>query len=494
MSTTTVSSGTVSASTGTISSAGIGSGLNVTAIVSQLMAVEDVPLTNLQTAATGIQTTISAFGAVKSDVAAFQTAAQALADPSTWSATVGTSSDSSSVSVSTSTNAAAGAYAVQVQNLASAQSTVSSTFASSSSLVGSGTLHIDLGTWSANQAGFTAQSGSTGVDITVGASDTLASVVSNINAANAGVTASIVTDATGARLVLTSTTTGAANGFRVTAVDSDGTNTDASGLSALAFDPPNGATTSSITQSGANAQATINGLTVTSSTNTLTNVLQGLTVNLLKATTNPVQLTVAPDTKSMTTAVTNFATAYSSMITLLNTDLAYNASTSTAGPLQGDSTAITLQRQLENIAGSVSTASTAFTTLSQIGVQVQTDGTLTVNSTTLANAMNNPSQLKALFANTDPTGNTGSSANGYAQQFLNLTNSVLGYQGLLTTRVSGLSTSLTQNQTDQSNLQVLLAATQARLQAQYSALDSQMASISSLSSFVTQQITTWNKA
>ena len=492
--TSTISSGTVSNSTGTISSAGVGSGLNVNAIVSQLMAVEDVPLTNLQTAATSIQTTISAFGSVQSALATFQTAVQALTDPGTWSATTGTSSDSSSVTVSTSTNAAAGAYAIQVTNLASAQSTVSSTFASGGSTVGSGTLHIDLGTWSTNQTAFTAQSGSTGMDIAVSATDTLASLTTKINSANAGVTASIVTDATGARLVLTSATTGSANGFRVTAADADGNNTDASGLSALAFDPAGGATTSSITQSGANANATINGLPVSSATNTLSNVMQGLTVNLLKATTSPVQVTVAQDTASITKTINTFVSAYNALTTLLNADTKYDSGTATSGPLQGDSTAVTLQRQLRTILGSASTASTAFTTLSQAGLQVQTDGTLQVNTPALTNALANSTQLKALFSATDLGGPNNSTGNGYATQFASLCHSALGYQGLLTTRVAGLNSSLSQNQTDQANLNVILAATQSRLQKQYSALDTQMSTISTLSSFVTQQIANWNKS
>ena len=332
------------------------------------------------------------------------------------------------------------------------------------------------------------------MDIAVSATDTLASLTTKINSANAGVTASIVTDATGARLVLTSATTGSANGFRVTAADADGNNTDTSGLSALAFDPAGGATTSSITQSGANANATINGLPVSSATNTLSNVMQGLTVNLLKATTSPVQVTVAQDTASITKTINTFVSAYNALTTLLNADTKYDSGTATSGPLQGDSTAVTLQRQLRTILGSASTASTAFTTLSQAGLQVQTDGTLQVNTPALTNALANSTQLKALFSATDLGGPNNSTGNGYATQFASLCHSALGYQGLLTTRVAGLNSSLSQNQTDQANLNVILAATQSRLQKQYSALDTQMSTISTLSSFVTQQIANWNKS
>jgi flagellar hook-associated protein 2 len=488
--TATVGSNLTASSTGVIQSQGIGSGLNVNAIVSSLMSVENIPLTNLQTAASGIQTTISTYGAVQSAMSTFDSAALALTQPSLWAGTLGTSTNTNAVTVSTASGATAANYSIQTQNLAAAQSTVSPTFSSSSALVGSGTLHVDLGTWSAGQTGFKAQTGSSGVDITVSATDTVATLAQKINSANAGVSAAIITDATGARLVLTSSTTGAANGFRVTTADSDGNNTDASGLSALAYDPASGTASTSLTQSATNANATINGLAVNSATNTLSNLLPGLTINLLQPTSGPVQINVAQNAGSIQTAINSFVTAYNGLTTLLNTDTAYNATTSTAGPLQGDSAVITLQRQLRNIVGGSSTASSAFSTLSQAGIQIQPNGTLAVNSSTLTNAMANAAQIQALFAGM----NASSPANaGFAQQFVALGNSVTDpTTGLLTTRVAGLNTSLTNNQADQSGLQTRLAATQAMLQKQYTALDTQMAGLTATSTFVTQQIALWN--
>src|SRR5690349_19715797 len=143
--------------TGSVSSAGIGSGLDVNSIITGLMKVEEKPLTSLQDQATSIQTTISAFGAIKAAMSTFRDASAALALPSTWNATTGTSSDASSVAVSTNSNAAPGAYSIQVSKLAASQSTVSGTFASSTALVGAGTLHVDLGSWSSGQGAFTAK-------------------------------------------------------------------------------------------------------------------------------------------------------------------------------------------------------------------------------------------------------------------------------------------------------------------------------------------------
>jgi flagellar hook-associated protein 2 len=476
--------------TGSISSAGIGSGLDVTSIIAGLMKVEKLPLTSLETQATTIQTTISAFGAVQSAMATFRDAAAALALPSTWNASTGTSADPTSVTVSTTQNAASGNYAIQVQSLAASQSTVSGTFGSSAALVGAGTLHIDLGSWSTGQAAFTAKSGSAGIDVSITATDTLATLASKVNAAGAGVTASVVNDASGSRLVFSASTTGTDNAFRITAVDSDGSNTDASGLSAFAFDPAGGTSTTTITQAAANAAATVNGLSVSSATNSLVNVFDGLTINLTKVTTAPVQVTVAQDTAAVKATVKTFVDAYNALSSLLSTDLKYDSATQTAGPLQADSAAVTLQRQLRAMIGASSAASGTFSTLSQVGLEIQTDGTLKINDAKLTSAMANPTELKKLFTNVDKAD---AANNGFGVRLRTLTNAVLGGEGLLTARIKGLNTKLARNQKDQDTLTDRLAITEARLQAQYSALDSKMAGINTLSTYITQQIANWNK-
>lgn len=483
---TTSTSSSTSISGGTISSVGIGSGLDVNSIISGLMQAENVPLTNLQTQATSIKATISAFGEIQSALSSFQTAASALALPSTWNATTGTSADPTSVSVATTANATAGNYAVQVQTLAAAQSTVSGTFSSGAALVGAGTLHVDLGAWSGTPpSSFTAQTGSSGMDITVSATDTLSTLASKINSARAGINASVVTDTSGSRLVFSSTNTGTTNGFRVSVANDNG-----SGLAALAYDPANGSAGTSLTQAGVNAAATINGLSINSASNTLSNVISGMTLTLSKVTSAPIQISVAQDTAAVTQSVQTFVSSYNALASLLNTDLKYDASTSTAGPLQADSAAVTLQRQLRAMIGSPTTAPGAFSTLSQIGMAVQTDGTLQLDTTKFTTALASPSDLKSLFTNVDLNNPNN---NGIGTKLRTLCNSIMGSDGLLTSRIKGLNTSLTSNQKNQSDLSVRLAATQARLTAQYSALDSQMSSINALSTYVTQQIANWNK-
>ena len=474
---------TAISTTGSVSSAGIGSGLDVNAIITGLMKVEEKPLDSLKDQATTIQSTISAFGAIKAAMSAFRDASATLALPSSWNATAGTSSDPTAVGVTTGSNAAPGSYSIQVTKLAASQSTVSGTFPTSTALVGAGTLHIDLGTWSSGQAAFTAKSGSTGKDIVVTATDTLETLAAKVNSSSSGVSATIVNDASGSRLVFTSSTTGTDNAFRVTA--------DTGGLSALAFDPPGGTTGTTITQPAANAEASINGLPVTSATNSLVNVFSGMTITLSKVTTAPVQVSIAQDMVAIKKSVQTFVDAYNGLSSLLSTDLKYDSASQTAGPLQGDSAAVAMQRQLRGLVGSASTASSAFATLSEVGLEFQTDGTLKINDTKLTSAMANPVELKKLFTNVDATTPDN---NGFATKLRTLTNAVLGGDGLLTARLSGLSTKLTHNQKDQNTLSDRLDATRARLQAQYTALDAKMASINTLSTYMTQQIANWNKS
>ncbi len=212
----------------TITSTGVGSGLDVNSIVTALMNVEQRPLTLMQTKGSTLQTEISAFGSLKSQLANLGDVATRLASADNWKNYSATSSDSSVVSATTTAKAAAGEHKLTVSQLAQAQVLASGTFAASTSTVGSGKLSIEVGT-TANGA-FTPASGKSPVTVTVdSAHQTLAGVRDAINAAGSGVTASIVNGSGGARLVLRSAN-GAGSSVRMTAADDDGNNTDAAGL------------------------------------------------------------------------------------------------------------------------------------------------------------------------------------------------------------------------------------------------------------------------
>ena len=471
----------------TISSAGIGSGLDVNSIVTQLMAIERQPLTKLQTKATTIQSTVSEYGKIKSAISTLNDLATKLASQTTWAQTI---ASSSSTAVSASTNgSAAGTYSVEVQSRASVQTRATGVVASSTALAGAGNLHIELGTWGTGQTSFTPSATATAVDINVSATDTLADVRDKVNASGAGVTALIMTDANGSRLLLRSNATGASNAFRTTVTDADGVNNDASGLSRLAFDPSAGVSVMTQNQVATNAAATVNGLAVSSTSNTLASIVDGLTLNLSAPTTAPVTINVVADTASLKKTITEFAAAYTAVNTLIAGDTKYNATTRTGGILQGDSSASGLQRTLRTLIGSASSASSAFGHLSDMGLQIQNDGSITVNATQLDSALGNLAEVKKAFANSNPADPT---QDGFAKRFRVTTGAMLAVDGVLTTRTDGLGQQLHRNQADQDNLQTRLTGIEARLRAQYTALDTQMAHLSSQSAYVTQQIAAWS--
>jgi flagellar hook-associated protein 2 len=476
----------------TFTSLGVGSGLDLNTIVTKLVALERQPLGSMQSKASQLQTQVSSFGQISSLMSGVQTAANALTNPLLWSSSSVSSSDASAVSVSAASGVATGNYAVTVQSLASSQTLASATaFTDNSTLVGSGTLSLQLGSWDTGQANFSPKSGASAVDITIAATDTLSNVVDKINGAGAGVTASLVTDASGVRLSLTSTATGSSNGFRLTAADSDGNNSDGLGLSVMAFDPPNGATAMQLMQGSADAKATVNGIAVTSASNAVTGVINGLTLNLNKVSSTPVGVTANPDTGSVQTAIKTFASAYNAMVSYLNSQTKYDPASKFAGALQGDSAATTLQGRLRAMVGSSSGASSVYARLSDVGLQVQRDGTLTVNQTKLDAATGNLAELKKSFANSD----IGNSANsGFARRFSDLALQALGVDGTITTRTAGLQKLISKNGDDQAALNTRVDSFQTRLVAQYTALDANVAKLNSLSSYVTQQIANWNKS
>jgi flagellar hook-associated protein 2 len=477
---------TITPTTGTITSAGIGSGLDVNAIISSLMAVEAQPLTALQSQATNLQTDLSAFGQVQSLVSSLQDAAKPLFDPTQFKLTNTSSTDPTSVSAATTSGAVPGVYSVSVSALSAGQSIVSPTgqYTDGTSVVGTGSMTIQLGSWNTGNTVFTPGTASA-VTIPIGASgDTLANIASSINSANAGVTASVVTDASGARLALQSTASGTANGFKVTVADDDGNNTDGSGLSRLAYDPQNGVGQMTLAQAAANTQATINGISVTSASNTLSGVISGISFNLGKVTTQPVTVNATQNTAAIQSNVTAFVSAFNALNTFLATETKYDPTSGVAAPLQGDSTAVSIQNQMHNLISKVTGASSTFSTLSSLGIQLQTDGSLQLDNTTFTAALTNLPQLTKALSNVDATN---PSNNGFGAIFSNWAAGMLQTGGTLPGKTASIQSSIASNQKDQDNMNTQLAATQARLQAQYTALDSTMSQANALAAYVQQQ-------
>lgn len=478
-----------------ITSLGVGSGLDAEGIISSLMAVERRPLTLLQTAVTDYKTQLSSIGKLQSLTATMRDRANALASPTLWGTTALTSADPTAVSGSSASGSPAGRYAVTVSALASSQTVTSGQFTNSDSLLSEGSLTIELGTWTnpptggPPAAGFTAKTDATPVTITIGAGETsLAAIRDKINAAGAGVTASIVNDANGARLSLRSTETGAENGFRITATETADDTNPATGLSALGFDAAGASSPMSFNQWSANAKASINGIAVESTSNTFTDVADGLTLTMKKVSATPVEVVVADDTAAVKTAIEAFVTAYNELSNYMRDQTKYDEATKTAGSLQGDRSVIGLQNQLRGIFNESSTASTEWNSLTGIGLALKKDGTIETTSSKLTDALTNPEELRKLLA----TDSTDSGSSGFMDRFRDLGNQVLGVDGSLETHETSIQDRIKRNEDRQAAMETRLARTEARIRAQYEALDASMASLNALSSYVSQQLSSLN--
>jgi flagellar hook-associated protein 2 len=468
-----------------ITSLGIGSGVDLNTMVSQLVALESRPLTQLQSQARTLQTQVSSYGQLSSLFGSLQTAAGKLTAAGLWSQSKASSADESVVQVVGGSNAAPGSYAVNVNRLASSQTVVAGTSLSSSGApVGSGRLTLQIGRWDQPPMNFVPRVGRDPVEIVVSADDTLATLRDKINATDAGVTASIVTDASGARLSLRAGASGADNGFRLAVTDDDGgLPGDGQGLSRFAFDPGAGSTGMQQRQPALNALATVNGIAVESASNELAGVIDGLTLRLRKDGAAS-DVTVTSDREAVKTAIQDFATAYNSLVKAIAEQTRYDPGSKTGGPLQGDSAATGLQRQLRSLLGAGSEASGTFRRLSDVGLAVQRDGTLSVNGARLDSAIANLSELRKAFAANDAD----PQKDGFARRYADLAQQVLGIDGSLTTRTEGLRQRITRNGEDQVALEERVERFRARLVAQYTAMDSNLARLNALSGYVTQQL------
>ena len=476
----------------TITSTGIGSGLDVNSIVTQLVALERRPIEQLQSQASKLDARLSSFGKIQSSLDALRSASRTLSDAGTWKAATATSSDSTAVTATASSGSSGGSYSVQVTELAATQMNASTAVATASTSIGQGTLHIDIGRWADDLSGFSPKVGSSTVDIAIGpGEDTLEKIRDKINATSGvGVRATIVNDATGARLVLQSSSSGADSGFRIRVDDDDTVADDDSGLSRLAYDPEFGVDVSTRNQPATNAKVLINNLLVESATNTLSNVIDGVSLTLGKRTTGTVDVTVSRDTGSMRKAVDGFVSAYNDLVKLLRDQTKFDAASKNAGTLQGDRTAISILGQLRSAMAGGSSASASFGRAADVGLSLQTDGTLKVTGSKLDTALGNLDEIQKFFA----AATDSPAANGLAVRLRALSDSLLSADGPLDSRQAGLRSLKTVNSSRQQALEDRVAATEKRLRAQYQTLDANMARLNSLQNYVSQQIGAWNKA
>ncbi len=476
----------------TISSAGIGSGLDVDSIITKLVELEKAPLTTLQAKAAVITTRISTYSQIKSLASTLSDTALKLSLSTTWKAVSVSSSDTSAVTVSTTgtSTPVTSAFSVQVQQLAKAQSTSTESFSATAG-VGAGTLDIQLGQWSGSA--FTAGSAAA-VSVSIAATDTPAQIAAKINAAGAGVTATVLTDANGQRLLLRSNATGEATGFRIQATNEGDTipDTSGTGLSRLAFDAEAGSfgMAANSVQYGQNAEATINNVPVSSTSNTFADVIPGLSFTALKETTSAVEMSVTSDTTAMKKSVQDFVTAYNAFVSYLSEATKYNATDEEAGLLQGDSAAVGMQNALRSLVGSIASGG-AFQRLSDIGVSIQQDGSLAIDDTKLTNAMKDLDGVRNLFSGDATEDDT---SDGFGVRLKSLMGGLLATGGTIANRTDGLKAEEKQNTADQDKVNDRATRVEERLRKQYTSLDAQMAQLNALNTYIEQQVAQWNKS
>jgi flagellar hook-associated protein 2 len=447
-----------------IASLGIGSGLDLNGLLKQLTTAEQQKLTPISTEKTANTAKISAYGTLKGALTSLQDAVTKLADKTTYQALASSLSGTGITSAVTST-AIPGSYKITVNSLAQANSLSTTGVADKTSALGTGDLTLTVGGKSATIT----------IDST---NNTLEGIRDAINAQNTGLTASIVNtgDATNPyRLSLTSNTTGTASAISTSLAN--GTGTVASLLAT-------GALTE--TTQAKDASLTVNGIDITSQSNTVEGALQGVTLNLsldaLDSAGNAKTqtLTISRDTSSMNQAITTFVNAYNTLDSTTDSLTSYDSSTKKAGQLLGDSTLNSIKNSLRN-AMNASVSGSTYSHLSDLGISLQLDGTLKVDTTKLDKAVSgDPSALSKFFAGA-------TSGAGFTSQISSALDNALGDQGSVTNAISGLQSANKRLDDRYTAMQDSINTTIDRYRTQFTQLDTLISQMNSTSTYLTQQ-------
>jgi flagellar hook-associated protein 2 len=463
------------ASLGTISSSGIGSGLNVSQIVTALMDTEKGPLNSINKSISKDNAQISAYGSISSQIASFQSSIAGLITPSTIKATTASSSSTSVLSASNDGTALAGEYKITVDQVASPQviKISNSTFTSLyDKFADDGVISIAIN--------------SVTYEITP-TSYTVAGLAEAINSANlTGISATIINLGTSSdpdyqvRIVNTSdkTATIDLSAIKEENVSVFNTETD--------IDDDTDAVPSIFTINGSGP--------IERSSNTITDLIPGLTINLVS--TGDSTITVAQDNSALSSKIAAFVTAFNALDKSLKDISSYDATAKKGAALYGDSTINSLRREIRSIITSTLgvDSTTSYNRLSQVGVSFKSDGTLSLTTTTLNTAISaNFNKVASLFSGTGDSTDS-STSQGFAYQLNTLLTSATGIDGLITNRKSSLQSEIRRLQARADQEQLRLADLQQMYQRQYTALDRTVASLNSMSSYLTNQFDAMSNA
>ncbi len=441
-----------SSSSSTTSGTGLGQGINVQQFVQYAVADQQANITALQTQQTTLGSQTSELSTISTDLSNLDNAAFALSDPlGALSAEAATSSNSSIVSATASSSATPGSHSITVNSLATTSSYYTNALSSSSSTISPGSFQIQVGSNSP-------------VTVTVNSSDnTLSQLATSINNQNIGVTASVIQDANGYRLALVSNSSGAPGDITVSSNTGTGLNF-----------------TKAVT--GSNASLIVDGIPISSASNTVSNVINGVTLNLGSASPNTtVAVNVSPDTSQATTAINNFASAWNTLITEINKQFSVASDGSGGGVLEADNSLQQAQSMLLSAISYSVSGNNGMVNLASIGVNMNDDGTLSVDSGALSSALSsNFSAVQNLMQNT---------TSGFAQNLDSVIQTInapsTGILSLDSQSITNTSQGLTQQISD---LQAALATQEANLTTVYSQVNATLQELPLLESQISQQI------
>ncbi len=449
-----------------IQAGGVGSGLDIESLVTQLVAAERAPLdARITRRESALTVEISALGGLKGSLATLRDALTGLTTTSSMLLRTATSPDEDVFTASAGAAVPAGSYDVEVVRLATAHRLASDPFVDGrNAVVGTGTLTISFGTTTFEVP----------VDGTV---QTLAGIRDAINGAagNTGVAAAIINEDAGSRLVLTARATGTAHAITITQAGGDG------GLARLVFDPQ-APGSSTMTQTAAvDALVRVNGYDFTSATNTVTGAVEGLTLNLKQVDPGTLHaLVVADDVAQVTSKIRKFVTDYNAVAKTLRSLQAYEPTTGKAGALLGDAYVRGLENQLRrDLSNPVADLAGGYTSLASIGVKTDATGQLVVDDAKLSAALTADfAGVAAMFTDAD----------GVSVRLHGRLEAALGNDAQLALRNVSLNQQVRKLSDEKSRVDARMEAVEARYRAQFSALDALLAQMQATSSYLAQQL------
>jgi flagellar hook-associated protein 2 len=471
-----------------IIASGIGSGLDIDGLVRQLVTAERAPAENrLRARETRLTAQFSALGSLSADLTAVRTSLAGFRSANPFQQQAVSSSNGSVLTATASAQAAAASYQVRVDALATSQSLATAVFAAADTVVGEGTLTLRFGSMVVSGSpdgtqsidAFTPNSERSEAVITIGpGNNTIAGVRDAINQAGIGLRASLVGDGGGVRLLINGGTTGAANALEIVVSDADGDNGDGAGLSQLSF--TQGAANLQQTAAAQNASFRVDGLLLSSASNQIDNVIEGVSLSLRSIGSEPVTLSVSANRAPVLAAVRQFVAAYNAFIGNAAKATQFAPSTKVAGPLQGDFSVRSIVNQLRGtVTGFEPSGTGAIRALAQLGITSSVADALQIDEAAFQAALDSqPAAVEQFFLG--PT--------GLATRLDGFLNGFLATDGVLPGRLSSVQASIDRLGNDREALSRRLESLEGRVRARFNALDGLLANLNTTSNFVQSQL------